>query len=74
MGQSTESKFVGIGYLADALGVSPSTIRKWERAGAIPAADRVGGSERRIYCVGDVEILRAKAPRRRDRRQTAIAR
>jgi len=73
MAQSTESKFVGIGYLADALGVSPSTVRQWERTGVIPAADRVGGSERRIYRISDVEMLRAKAPHRRDRRQKIAA-
>jgi DNA-binding transcriptional MerR regulator len=67
MAQATERKFVGIGYLADALGVSPSTVRKWEADGAIPAADRVGGSERRIYRLEDVEVLRERAQRRRDR-------
>lgn len=72
MAQSTESTFVGIGYLADALGVSPSTVRLWERRGDIPPADRITGSDRRIYRVVDVEMLREQAARRRDRRQTAI--
>ncbi len=74
MGEPTARQFIGIGPLAEALGVSTSLIRKLEAQGTLPPSARLGGSARRIYRVEDIELLREQTARRRDRRQTAIAR
>ena len=56
---------LSIGAVAQLLNVSPSLIRKWERAGVIPPAPRLVGSERRVYSPRDVEAIRsARAARR----------
>ncbi len=65
---------IGSTSLAARLGVSPSTIKLWERTGVIEPARGIEGSNRRVYRLGDVEVIREQAQRRRDRRQTAIAR
>ena len=65
---------IGSTSLAARLGVSPSTIKLWERVGVLDPARRVEGSNRRVYRLDDVEVIREQAARRRDRRQTAIAR
>ena len=70
----TANKFIGSTSLAARLGVSASTIKLWERTGVISPAPRIEGSNRRVYHVDDVETLREQVARRRDRRQTAIAR
>jgi len=66
--------YIGSTSLAARLGISPSLIKYWERTGVIEPARRIEGSGRRIYREADVEVIRAQAARRRDRRQTAIAR
>jgi DNA-binding transcriptional MerR regulator len=68
------NNLIGSTSLAARLGVSPSTIKFWERTGVIAPARRIEGSNRRVYFVADVEVIREQAARRRDRRQTAIAR
>ncbi len=57
-GQGGE-QLLSIGGAAQLLNVSPSLIRKWERAGLIPRAARLAGSERRVYSLTDVEVIRA---------------
>jgi len=74
MDEPTARQFIGIGPLAEALGVSRSAIRKWEAQGTLPPSARLAGSDRRVYLLTDVEVIREQAARRRDRRQTAIAR
>jgi len=70
----TPDNLIGSTSLAARLGVSPSTIKFWERTGVISPAQRIEGSNRRVYFVADVDAIRAQAARRRSRSQTAIAR
>ena len=53
-------QFVGIGVVADELGVCPSTLRKWERQGRIPTAARIAGQDRRIYRPEDLALIRER--------------
>ena len=57
MNQAPTEMFVGIGVVANALGVCPSTVRQWERLGRIPRAPRVGGQGRRLYRVDDLAAI-----------------
>ena len=41
------SKFITIGQAAKYLGVSPQTLRRWERQGRIAKAKRTSGGQRR---------------------------
>ena len=70
--QEPAPRFLSVGGAAAALGVSPSTLRVWERRGVTPPAARLGGSNRRVYDVADLEALRTVAEDRR-RQRTAIA-
>jgi DNA-binding transcriptional MerR regulator len=67
MSQAPAEQFVGIGYVADAFGISPSALRKWEREGRIPAAARVAGQDRRIYRADDLVAIRAQVNQMRRR-------
>jgi len=60
MVEGAPEQFVGIGVVADELGVCPSTVRKWERLGRIPAAARIGGQDRRIYRPDDLALIRER--------------
>lgn len=68
----TDRRFLSIGAVAETLGVSQSTLRLWETKGVTPPANRLGGSERRVYDLADLEALRPIAEERR-RHKTAIA-
>ena len=48
------TKFLTIHEAADLLGVSPQTLRRWERAGKITCAHRTKGNQRRY----DITLLR----------------
>lgn len=53
---------VGIGELAEALGRSPATLRRWERRGVLPrapyrSASRDPRGERRLYTPGLIEDM-----------------
>ena len=61
----TASKFIGIGPLAEQLGVSRSAVRKWETKGWIEPAPRLAGSDRRVYRVDDLEVIRQQVSERR---------
>ncbi len=72
MTEEAPEQFVGIGAIATALGVCPSSVRKWERRGVIPTAPRILGSDRRLYRLDDVPMIRQRvnamrAARRRRR-------
>ena len=73
--QSTEQpRLVSIGAVAEALSVSESIIRVWERDGLIDPPARIGRDNRRVYTEGEVEALRLLAEGRRFRcRQPATA-
>ena len=73
MDEATARSYIGIGPLAEALGVSKSFIRKMEAEGTLPPSARLAGSDRRVYLRGDVELLREQAARRRDRRRKIAA-
>ncbi len=53
------------GGLARALGVSNTTVRKWEHLGLLPPSIRLEGSDRRLFAVDDLEAIRARIERRR---------
>ncbi len=68
--QSTEQpRLVSIGAVAEALSVSESIIRVWERDGLIDPPARIGRDNRRVYTEGEVEALRLLAEGRRFRRR-----
>jgi len=60
MVEGAAEQFVGIGVVADELGVCPSTVRKWERQGRIPTAARIAGQDRRIYRPEDLALIRER--------------
>ncbi|MDP9470570.1 MAG: MerR family transcriptional regulator [Chloroflexota bacterium] len=62
--QATE-KFLSIGGAARLLGVSPSGLRKWELTGVIPPAARLDGSDRRLYRLDDLEVIRQRVSEKR---------
>ena len=68
--------FVGIGVVAEALGVSCSAVRKWEEQGIIPAAARLRGSDRRVFHANDIDLIRERvaAMRAAGRRQGGAGR
>ena len=45
-----------IGYIARYYGVSPSTIRRWEASGKIPASIRTIGGHRRFEQTGEISL------------------
>ncbi len=57
--------FVGVGGIANALGVSSQTVRNLERAGVIPPAGRTEPGSRRIWPAGDLVEIRARVNERR---------
>ncbi len=59
------NEFIGIGPLAEQLGVSRSAVRQWEAKGWIEPAPRLAGSDRRVYHVDDLEAIRAKVSEKR---------
>ena len=61
-------RFLSIGGAAETLGVSPSTLRLWETKGVIPPAERMAGSDRRVYDRADLDALRPIAEERRRQR------
>jgi DNA-binding transcriptional MerR regulator len=67
-------RLVTIGAVSERLGVAPSTVRLWERKGWIPPADRLGGSNRRVYDLADLDTLRTVADARRRQPATAPVR
>ncbi len=72
------NEYVGIGPLAEQLGVSRSVIRLWERKGWIDPAPRLLGSDRRVYRLNDAEAIRSRveemrAAKRRPAREVVPA-
>ncbi len=67
MANQVTEQFLGIGALAQELGVSPSGVRRWEKIGLIPPAAR--GAGRRVYRAGDVEAIRKQVEERRAARR-----
>ncbi len=69
MSNQTGEQFLSIGGVAEALGVSRSGLRKLERLGVIPPAARLIGSDRRLYRLDDLEVIRATVNERAAKRQ-----
>ncbi len=63
------TEYLGIGDVAERLGVSPSGVRRWERIGWIPPATRVAGSGRRLYRPSDIQEIRERVEAERAARQ-----
>ena len=60
----TPTRFLSTGGLARRLGVSLTTVRRLEAAGLV-TSDRLEGSDRRVFAIGDVEPIRAAMVARR---------
>ena len=52
------SQVMSTGTVAKALGVSTSLLRKLEKDGVTPPAQRISGLDRRVYTEVEVEALR----------------
>ncbi len=61
----TETAFIGIGGLADRLGLSRTRVRQLEDAGAIPAGARLTPGRRRVWRADEVEAIREAVEERR---------
>ena len=46
-----------VGEVAKRLGVSPSTIKLWEKAGSIPKARRVRLNKVRVYTESQIQVI-----------------
>lgn len=71
MGQQ-EARYVVIGDFARRLSVTPTTVRRWEREGRIPASLRLEGGSWRIWPLSDVEQAVAELAELRAK-ETAVA-
>ena len=56
---------IGIGVLAEELGVTRSAVRRWEERGWIDPPPRLAGSDRRVFRLEDVETIRQRVNERR---------
>ncbi len=63
------TEYLGIGDVAERLGVSPSGVRRWERIGWIRPAVRIASSGRRLYRPDDIEEIRTRVNAERAVRQ-----
>ncbi len=59
------AEFLGVGGLAQRLGLSRSRIRQLEEAGVIPEGARLIPGDRRIWRVGDIDAIRERLNERR---------
>lgn len=57
---SNTDKYLAVGEVAEAFGVTPATVRNWERAGKLRAI-RTPGNQRR-FAESDIEALLAREP------------
>ncbi len=57
--------YVGVGRLAEMLGVSATTIRSWESAGLVPRAGRIAGRDQRVWPAADLETIKARVEAKR---------
>lgn len=54
-----EARLYTVSEVARRLGISPSTIKNWERAGYIPKARRVNLNRVRIYTESQIQAIEA---------------
>ncbi len=59
------SPVISIGGVAEAMGVTPGAVRKWEASGLIPPAIRVQPGSRRVYRVDDLTMIRERVEAKR---------
>ena len=57
-------ELVSVGGLSARTGKPTSTLKYWERIGAIPASIRVAGDNRRVWKVSDVPVIEEWIARR----------
>lgn len=60
-------ELVSVGGLSARTGKPTSTLKYWERIGAIPASIRVAGDNRRVWKVSDVPVIEEWIARRAER-------
>ena len=46
-----------VGQVAKRLGLSPSTIKNWERSGSIPKARRIKLNKIRVYTESQIQVI-----------------
>lgn len=67
-------ELVSVGGLSARTGASTSTLKYWERIGAIPASIRVAGDNRRVWRISDLALIEERiAARRRQSHATEAA-
>ncbi len=59
------TKFVSVGALADALGVSRGWVRQLEASGVIPEASRMTPGDRRVWPADIVPVIQQRVEARR---------
>ena len=59
------SPVISIGGVAEAMGVTPNAVRKWEATGVIPPALRIEPGSRRVYLSSDLEAIRQRVEAKR---------
>ncbi len=63
--QGKANGYVGVGRLAEMLGVSPTTVREWEAAGVVPVAGRIEPRSQRVWPTADLESIRERVAAKR---------
>jgi DNA-binding transcriptional MerR regulator len=71
--EQQERGYLSVGGVASRLGVSPTMVRKYERQGIIPPAERLEGNDRRIWPAGDVDMMQVRIAERRAARTKGTA-
>ncbi len=61
----SDADFLGVGALADELGLSCSRVRQLEEAGVIPASRRLIPGFRHIWPAGDLDLIRERLDEKR---------
>ncbi len=64
-GQRGSRGYIGVGRLAELLGVSATTVREWEAAGVVPMAGRIAPRDQRIWPAADLETIKERVAAKR---------
>jgi len=58
-------ELISVGGLAARTKTPTSTLKYWERIGAIPASIRVDGDNRRVWRVSEIDLIQERIAARR---------